>query len=80
MGLEWQQLRAQAARLLEWLSLCDCWNGWFSSGRDAERGYRLDSGRVRNRAHAGLMSHRATSGLSSPYGGRPTVVFRRTGG
>ena len=77
MGIEWQRLRAQAARFLEWLAICD-WNGWFGSGRDAERGHLVDSGRSGNHAHAGLMRHRAISGLSNPYGERAAVVYRKT--
>lgn len=83
MGIEWQRLRAQAARFLEWLAICD-WNGWLGSGRDAERGRNrqltelVESGTPGKRAHAGLMRMRALTGLSNPYGERAMVVYRKS--
>jgi hypothetical protein len=77
MGIGWQRLRAQAALLIEWLAICDH-HGWFGSGRGAERGQVVPSGRGGARAHAGMMRSRAVAGVNRPYGEEAAVLFRKS--
>jgi hypothetical protein len=76
MGIEVQRLRAQAARFIEWLAICD-WNGWFDAARAASHKV-VASGRHGARAHRGLMGFRARAGLTKPYGEQAAIQNNRS--
>ena len=76
MGIGWQNLRAQAARFIEWLAICD-WNGWFPDGHAVAPSELRASGSHGRRAYRGLMRSRAVTGIDRPYGEEAARVFRK---
>lgn len=70
-GIRWQQLRASAALVVEWLRIC-AGQGWLASARAAKqlakavRRERWKKGG--ENAVAGLLGYRAYAGITEPYG------------
>jgi hypothetical protein len=71
-GLEWQQLRANAALLIEWIRISHL-HGWLGTGR---RPCRINSSLSRgNEAAEGLRQFRSQIGLMQPYGKAAAETF-----
>jgi len=84
IGIEWQQLRASAALLIEWTRICHR-EGWLASAWPAQRERRSAGRRAVRRAYRfpelgqealdSLLARRRASGLNEPYGPEAVAVY-----
>jgi len=65
-GRDWQELRSQAALLIEWLTICFR-EGWLDSARRNKHSVKQD-GSVGKKIARGFLAKRSRAGLNLPYG------------